>query len=183
MFDVKPVTTKADICCGPTCLKMLLDYYGVEVDLDTLIKECNPRVIGSSATELCHVARAHGIDLAAYQMPSVELIRQDRPGIVWWRYNHWIVFCGKNDEGNVVICNPCSGRFSMDQESFSKLCTGLEDGKLVALCNGMPSDLPETPTTAERVSELEDAVVELAAMSAEHDDAIVELADLIEGGK
>ncbi len=62
MFDVKLTTTKHQVACGCACLKMLLDYYGIDVDLDTLIEECGLSVNGCSMTTLMRVARLHGLN-------------------------------------------------------------------------------------------------------------------------
>lgn len=159
MFDVKLVTTTKSTACGPACLAMLLGYYDTEVDLDTLIAECGLSVNGCTAKDMLRVGRAHGMDdFAAFQQTPEDLIRQDRPAIVWWRYNHWVVFCGLNDAGDVVICNPSRGRFAIDQQSFSVMCAGLEDGTVVTLCNGEPEDLPipEDATAADYEQALSD---------------------------
>lgn len=63
-------------------------------------------------------------------------VRQDRPAIVWWLFNHWCVFCGLNDQGRVVICNPDRGRYSMSVGMFKSYYSG------VSLWNGEPHDLP-----------------------------------------
>ena len=137
MFDVKPITSPLPTDCGPTCLKMLLSYYGIDIDLDQLIEECRTRFVGCSAGDLKRAGTAHGLDVHVFKMDSEETIRQDRPSIVWWKYNHWIVCCGQDDAGNVVICNPDRGRYRMSQGLFKALYSG------VALFNGNPKDLPE----------------------------------------
>lgn len=137
MFDITPVTSNKYMDCGATCMKMLLAYYGEDVDLDALIKECNTRMIGCSGTDLMRVARAHGLDAKTFQMDAEELIRQDRPAIIWWKYGHWCVFCGKDEAGNVAICNPDRGRYRMSQGIFTSFYSG------VAIFNGEPVDLPE----------------------------------------
>lgn len=135
MYDVIPVTSKNQVDCGATCMKMLLAYYGEEASLDDLIVECNTRLIGCSAADLMRVGKAHGLDMMAYQMDAAELVRQDRPAIVWWKYNHWVVCCGMDDAGNVVICNPDRGRYRMSEGTFASFYTG------VALFNGEPHDV------------------------------------------
>lgn len=138
MYDVKLITSKADMDCGPASLAMLLDYYGTEVPLDDLIEECHVRIGGCTGKDLLQVGRAHGLDMTSWKMDADELIRQDRPGIVWWTYDHWLVMCGQNDKGDVVIANPSRGRYAIDPESFSKLYTG------ICLFNGEPETLPES---------------------------------------
>lgn len=138
MYDVKLITSKADVDCGPASMAMLLGYYGTDVTLDDLIKERHTSIGGWSGKDLMQVGRAHGLDMTCFKMDAEELIRQDRPGIVWWTYDHWLVMCGQNDNGDVVIANPGRGRYAIDPESFGKLYTG------ICLFNGEPETLPES---------------------------------------
>lgn len=142
MFDVKPITSKVERGCGPTCLTMLLDYYGIPADRDEITKECCVNIAGCTAGDIVRVGKAHGLDMTAYKMDADELIRQDRPAIAWYRYAHFVIMAGQDDQGNVVICQPSQGRFAMDAESFSKLYSG------VAIFNGEPEDLPAPPVQA-----------------------------------
>lgn len=136
MYDVIPLTSPKNYDCGATCLQMLLAYYGTYVPLEDLIRECNTRLIGCSEGDLLRVGRAHGLaDMKAFSMDAEELIRQDRPAIIWWKYAHWCVFCGQDDEGKVVICNPDRGRYRMSAGLFAAFYTG------VSLWNGEPHDL------------------------------------------
>lgn len=136
MYDVTPVTSPRQTDCGATCLKMLLDYYGQDVPLAQLIDECNTRLIGCSAKDVIRVGKAHDLNMMAFQMDAVELMRQDRPAIVWWMYNHFVVFCGLDEDGKVVICNPDRGRYRVSPGTFRSFYTR------VALFNGDPQDLP-----------------------------------------
>lgn len=137
MFDILPLTSDKPTDCGATCMKMLLAYYGHEVDLEQLNRECNTRLIGCTAGDLKRCGIAHGLDMLAYQMDAAELIKQDRPAIIHWKHMHWCVFCGRDSAGNVVIINPDRGRYPLDVGTFSAMYTG------VSLFNGEPEDLPE----------------------------------------
>lgn len=137
MYDVKPIVSKKQFDCGPTCLCMLLGYYDIEVPLEDLIAECNTRIIGCSAADLKRVGNAHGLDVIAYSMDAEELIKQDRPAIIWWKYGHWCVFCGQDEQGQVFICNPDRGRYRMSQSLFKAFYSG------VSLFNGEPGDVEE----------------------------------------
>lgn len=144
MFDVKLVTSRKSSYCGPCCLKMILDYYGISSNLDMLAKDLGVGVAGCTAADMLRVGRAHGLtDMAVYSMPPEEMLTADRPGIVWWEYNHFVVLCGMNEKGEAVLCNPSRGKYPLDAETFAKKCAKLQDGKYVILCNGMPEDLPE----------------------------------------
>ena len=137
MFNVLPVTSPNPTDCGATCMKMLLDYYGQDVPLEDLITECNTRIIGCTAKDLLRVGRAHGLDMTAFKMDPEELVRQDRPSIIWWKYSHFVVLCGQDDEGKIVICNPDLGRYRMSFATFSSFFTE------ICLFNGEPHDLPD----------------------------------------
>lgn len=136
MFDVVPVTSPRENDCGPTCLKMLLAYYGIDVPLEDLISECNTRLIGCTAKDILRVGRAHGLDnMAAFSETAEDVMTQDRLAIIWWMYNHFVVFCGIDDDGKVVICNPDRGRYRISKGVFKSLYTK------IAICNGKPQDL------------------------------------------
>lgn len=143
MYDVIPVTSDKPLDCGPTCLKMLLAYYGVDVPLDQLTRECGLTLAGCSGADLLRVGRLHGLDMQCYSMDADELMRQDRPAIVFWRHNHWIVFAGRDADGKVCICNPDRGKFRMGADTFAAIATGIDThpGQVIGIFNGEPHDL------------------------------------------
>ena len=130
MYDIKPVTSPKLMDCGATSLKMLLSYYGTDVDLDQLAKECNTRLGGCSAGDIMRAGKLHGFDLSTWAMGAEEVIRQDRPSIIWWRYDHFCICCGTDDNDNIVIINPDRGLFRMSFGIFKSLYSG------VAIFNG-----------------------------------------------
>ena len=143
MFNVIPITSPKELDCGPTCLKMLLAYYGIEVELDQLIEECGISVAGATGADLMRVARLHGLDAQCYSMDAAELVRQDRPAIVSWKHNHWCVFAGRDTDDRVAICNPDRGRYRMSEGTFASLATGIEmyPGQVIGIFNGEPAYL------------------------------------------
>ena len=155
MFDVTPKTSPKTLDCGPTCLQMLLEYYGTSVDLNTLIEECNVGLRGCTVGDLRRVGNAHGLDVMLWDdrenQAGVEaLINQDRPAIVWWKFSHFCVYCGKDSNGDAVICNPDRGRYSISVGSFKSFYSG------VALTNGTPEYLPEEETVTLPKDEYDD---------------------------
>lgn len=146
MFDITPVTSAKPLDCGPTCLKMLLAYYGIEVELDQLAEECGITVSGCTGADLMRVGRAHSLDMQCYSMDADELVRQDRPAIVYWRYSHFVVFAGRDTDGRVAICNPDRGRYRMTEGTFAAIASGLDDhpGQVIGIFNGEPHDIIAT---------------------------------------
>ena len=79
MYDITPITSDKATDCGATCLKMLLDYYGIDVPLDQLIKECNTRLIGCTAADVLRAGRLHGVKMHAYKTDVDGVLNVDRP--------------------------------------------------------------------------------------------------------
>jgi len=135
MYDVYPVTSPKNLDCGPTCLKMILAYYGTDVPLETLSEECGLTVSGCTMKDLKRVGNLHGLDMHAYSTDVEGVVKADRPSIIWWKYGHYVVCCGLDDDGKVVICNPDRGRYRMSQGLFKAFFSG------VAAFNGEPKDI------------------------------------------
>lgn len=141
MYDITPVTSTKSVVCGPASLKMLLSYYETDVDLDTLISECGVTISGCSAKDLIRVGNAHGMTMQAYNESAEDALNADRPCIVWWKYSHFVLCCGKDDEGKAVVCDPTRGRYRLSVGTFKSFYSG------VSLYNGAPEDL--TPEAGE----------------------------------
>lgn len=138
MYDVTPITSGRPTDCGATCLKMLLDYYDTEVPLEDLIVDCNTRLIGCTAADVVSAGRLHGLDMHAYRTDVDGILNVDRPAIIWWKRKHFCVFCGVDEGGSIVICNPDRGRYRMSKSLFRAWYSG------VALFNGEPEDIEGT---------------------------------------
>ena len=135
MYDVTPITSEHPTDCGATCLKMLLDYYGIDVSLDQLIIECNTRLIGCTAADVLRAGRLHGVEMHAYTTDLDGILKVDRPAIIWWKRKHFCVLCGVDEGGNIVIINPDRGRYRMSKSLFKCWYSG------IALFIGEPVDI------------------------------------------
>ena len=135
MYDVKPITSDRSTDCGATCLKMLLDYYGIDVPLDQLIKDCNTRLIGCTAADVLRAGRLHGVEMHAYKTDLDGILKVDRPAIIWWKRKHFCVLCGIDEGGNIVIINPDRGRYRMSKSLFNCWYSG------ISLFIGEPVDI------------------------------------------
>ncbi len=137
MYDITPVISRKSVVCGPCCLKMLLAYYGTDVELDTLISECGVTISGCTAKDMIRVGKVHGLDMLAYSETAEDALNADRPCICWWKYSHFVVCCGLDEEGKAVICDPTRGRYRLSVGTFKSFYSG------VALYNGAPEDLAQ----------------------------------------
>ena len=142
MFDVTPIPSMNRYDCGPTCLAMLLNYYGLPYDQKKLIEECGCDITGCNGKDMLRVGRAHGMDMKSYKTDVDGVVKADRPTIIWWQYDHFVVCCGEDENGQVVICNPNTGRFRISRGSFASFYTG------IAFSNGELGDLPEDEEAA-----------------------------------
>ena len=135
MYDITPITSEHPTDCGATCLKMLLDYYGIEVPLDQLIKDCNTRLIGCTAADVLRAGRLHGVEMHAYKTDLDGILKVDRPAIIWWKRKHFCVLCGIDENGNIVIINPDRGKYRMSKSLFNAWYSG------IAVFVGEPTDI------------------------------------------
>lgn len=142
MFDVTPIPSMNRYDCGPTCLAMLLNYYGLPYDQKELIEECGCDITGCNGKDMLRVGRAHGMDMKSYKTDVDGVVKADRPTIIWWQYDHFVVCCGEDENGQVVICNPNTGRFRISRGSFASFYTG------IAFSNGELGNLPEDEEAA-----------------------------------
>ena len=141
MFEMDFCSQRRETCCGPASLKMLLSYYGIDVAFDTLIEECHVCVDGCTAGDLLRVGRAHGLEgLSAWQTDAEDVLKQDRPAILYWRGNHFLVYGGLNEKDEPVLYNPGRGVYAIDRGTFAVLFSG------IMLSNGTPEDVHPTAT-------------------------------------
>lgn len=172
MYQVNVITSPRNYDCAPTCLLMLLNYYGKEATLEELSEECQVSLIGCTAKNVKTTGIAHGLDIRAYNMDAEEVIRQDRPSIIWWKRNHFCICCGVDENDNVVVVDPDKGRYRMSKGIFGMFYAG------VALFNGEPETL-EIKTQAERIQELETKNEELVNQNQMLTECLLEVADII----
>ncbi len=138
MFNITPVVSSHPSDCGATCLKMLLSYYNIEADLATLIEECNTTLIGCSAKDINTAGRKYGLNMKAFKMDAEEVVRQDRPSVIWWKHNHFVICCGRDSNDKIVVINPDLGQYRMTFGTFKSLYSN------IALYNGDPEDIIES---------------------------------------
>ena len=124
--------------CGAACMVSLLKYYGIETTLEDMTKECRVTVNGCNGRNLVETAKAHGLkmygwkELAADEVPKQDTIvidvpvaQEDRPSIVWWKYNHFLICCGMTDDGRVLLVNPARGKYTVSKKLFNSYYSGV----------------------------------------------------------
>ncbi|MDQ8748629.1 peptidase domain-containing ABC transporter [Elizabethkingia miricola] len=78
--------------CGPTCLKMITNYYGKELSLNHLRELCDVRSQGTSVTGLKYAAEKLGFNTFPAEISQdVLLEKAPMPCILHWDHNHFVV--------------------------------------------------------------------------------------------
>lgn len=151
--------------CGAASLAMILAYYHKYVSLELLRIECGVSRDGTKAINIIKAARKFGLEAQGYKLDIDELKEADLPAIIFWNFNHFVVFEGF--KGKFAVLNdPAVGRRYVEEEEFSDSYTG------VVLCfekteNFKPSGTKPTiwPKLKKRLSGLGSILTYLSLLS------------------
>lgn len=110
--------------CGAACLAMILGYYKKYVSIEVLRSECGVSRDGTKASSLIRVAKKYGLDAKGWKMEINRLREIKEPAILFWNFNHFVVF-ERFKKNKVVINDPASGRRVVDEDEFDEAFTGV----------------------------------------------------------
>ena len=95
--------------CGAAALAMILAYYGRHIPLEQLRLETDVSRDGVNAMSIKHAAEHHCLEGHGYSRNLNSLLKMSAPSIIFWEYNHFVVFEGV--KGNCAYINdPAFGR-------------------------------------------------------------------------
>lgn len=124
-----PAFKQAPYQCGPTSLRMVLAYFGIEIDEETIsrISETAP-IIGTTPEKLLVAAKKLGLEGMWNNESSLQeiqkYIEKGTPVIVNWFYDddgHYSVVIGMNKK-TIVLLNPENGkRKTFDHRTFMRV--------------------------------------------------------------
>ena len=109
--------------CGPTCLQMILKFYGVKTSLDAVKLSCGNLKNGLTLLQLNHVAQRIGFKTKAVKLSMEELLSlpQDAfPFIAYGYEGHFIVIY-KIKSNTIYTADPALGRINYNLKEFSKV--------------------------------------------------------------
>lgn len=121
---IRPILQMEQNECGAAALAMILEYYGKEVTLEELRRECGVSRNGVNAKNIVKAARFHNLDTKAFSVDVDDLKGLTMPLIIHWNMNHFLVLCGFNKNG-AVLADPACGRRTVPMDEFSKSFTGI----------------------------------------------------------
>nr|WP_281179377.1 NHLP family bacteriocin export ABC transporter peptidase/permease/ATPase subunit [Streptomyces ochraceiscleroticus] len=114
--------------CGAASLAMVLGHYGRHVPLEELRIACGVSRDGSRASNLLKAARAYGLKAKGMQMEPAALAEVRAPAILFWEFNHYVVFDGMGrrfGRKGAFINDPDRGRRFVPAEDFDTSFTGV----------------------------------------------------------
>ena len=110
--------------CGAASLSIVLQYYGRYVPLTQLRELCGVSRDGSDAANLILAARSFGLDAKGFQKGLDALEQLKPPAILFWEFNHFLVFEGFRGD-SVALNDPALGPRTVSREEFDRSYTGI----------------------------------------------------------
>ncbi|HEY6796490.1 MAG TPA: ATP-binding cassette domain-containing protein [Kineosporiaceae bacterium] len=114
--------------CGAAALAMVLAYFRTYAGLPRLRVLCGVSRDGSRAGDLVRAARTYGLTAAAMEMSIAALAALPPPAILFWSFNHYLVYEGwSRGRGRVGVHvnDPARGRRRLTIEEFRAGFTGV----------------------------------------------------------
>ena len=120
--------------CGPTCLKMVADYYGQDYALEFLKKKCRVTKAGVSMLDISKVAETIGFESTGVKINIEQLkeIVQDIPVIFHYNEIHFVVIYKApkpQKQGVFYLADPSRGLVTYKEAEFIKFWIGYEKKK------------------------------------------------------
>jgi NHLM bacteriocin system ABC transporter peptidase/ATP-binding protein len=102
--------------CGAASLGIILRHFNLWIPLEQLRLDCGVTRDGSKASNLLKAARRFGMDAKGVRYEVNQLLQIEPPVILFWNFNHFLVFEGVSD-GKVHLNDPASGprRIAIDE--------------------------------------------------------------------
>lgn len=109
--------------CGPTCLRMIVKYYGKHFNAITMREKAFTNNNGTSLWGLKQAAESIGVEATALKLDWDQLKEVNKPCIVHWNNNHFVVvyqikkkYFQKNE--SIIVADPANGLTRYNKENF-----------------------------------------------------------------
>lgn len=112
--------------CGAAALCMILAYHGRYEPLEKLREECGVSRNGSKASLLLKAGQAYHLESKGYRVLIDQLKQLVSPLILFWNFDHFVVYEGQSRDGNYFFLNdPATGPRTVERDLFEKSYTGV----------------------------------------------------------
>lgn len=130
--DVPFVSQGSDNTCGQAVMTMLLQYWGIDIDYQTVVNEGNPLNIATSYDAVQDYLRSKGLSVQAYRGGNLEVlvsqIQAGKPVMALLDFGslqqaHYVLVTGYNARRNTIIMHESqSGPYmELDVDSFMEM--------------------------------------------------------------
>ena len=107
--------------CGPTCLRIILQYYGRHYSLPFLRDRCYLTREGVSMLGISKAAESLGMRTLAARLPFDKLAEEaPLPCIAHWSQRHFVVVYDIKKGDKVYVSDPAHGKITYTKEEFLK---------------------------------------------------------------
>jgi ATP-binding cassette subfamily B protein RaxB len=110
--------------CGLACIAMVASFHGLRVDLASLRRRFPVSLRGTTLATLIDVAAAMGLSSRAVRLELAQLRQLERPCILHWRMNHFVVL-ERVGRRFIVIHDPAAGERRLSWQHASDAFSGV----------------------------------------------------------
>ncbi len=108
--------------CGAASLKMIFNYFKINVDLSEISKKTLTKN-GTNMLKIKKLAEEKGLKVSAYKMNIKDLKKVRSFAILHLKNDHFVVL-DINVNKNIIILDPAIGKLSFETENFEKNWSG-----------------------------------------------------------
>lgn len=105
--------------CGPTCLQMIVKFYGRNFSVQKLRELCQINKDGVNLLGLSEAAEKIGLRSSGAKVTIIQLKESVLPCILHWRQMHFVVLY-KVKNGNYYIADPAKGLIIYTEKEFKQ---------------------------------------------------------------
>ncbi|MBG9713077.1 peptidase domain-containing ABC transporter [Bacillus cereus] len=119
---IKFIPQMTSFDCGPSCLAMIMHYYGLAVQASEIR---NSKIINKKSSwsllDIKKVSESYGLCATAYRIENItDLQRIQKPMIAFWGFNHFVII-ERVKEKKFYIVDPKAGPMVIDIRSFEEM--------------------------------------------------------------
>ena len=111
--------------CGAVSLGMVMASWGLHVSPEELRDVCGVSRDGSNAVSILRAARRYGFEARGLKEPDLDrLASYGVPLVLFWEFNHFVVFVGRRGD-RFVVNDPAVGERILTREEMDGSYTGI----------------------------------------------------------
>ncbi len=105
--------------CGPSCLRMIAEYFGRRYSLESLRQKMYLNREGVSLLDISDAAESIGMHTLAVKIGFDKIFDIDLPAVVPWKQNHFVVVY-KVTRRKVYVADPAVGKVTYTHDEFKR---------------------------------------------------------------